>query len=289
MRLDRAVTLLAFRTLGSLAPGRTAARLPVLMYHSVSATSEQATPYYQTSTHPVVFAEQMRVLESAGYTGVTLSQGLQAIRRPNLQLSDRQPVALTFDDGYRDFLTAAVPVLERHGFKATMYLPTGFIDHERRQFQGRECLTWGEVSALHDAGFEFGSHTVTHPLLVEQTWDEIRTELVLSKRTIEQQLNIDVTAFAYPYAFPQQKRAFAERFLGLLRAAGYRSGVTTIIGSVSVLDDALCLKRLPVNSCDDSALLRAKLRGFYDWMAGPQSAVKQLKRLKSGLRQQESG
>jgi len=259
------------------------------MYHSVSATSEQATPYYQTSTHPVVFAEQMRVLESAGYTGVTLSQGLQAIRRPNLQLSDRQPVALTFDDGYRDFLTAAVPVLERHGFKATMYLPTGFIDHERRQFQGRECLTWGEVSALHDAGFEFGSHTVTHPLLVEQTWDEIRTELVLSKRTIEQQLNIDVTAFAYPYAFPQQKRAFAERFLGLLRAAGYRSGVTTIIGSVSVLDDALCLKRLPVNSCDDSALLRAKLRGFYDWMAGPQSAVKQLKRLKSGLRQQESG
>jgi hypothetical protein len=64
----------------------------------------------------------------------------------------------------------------------------------------------------------------------------------------------------------------------LLQAAGYRSAVTTMIGRVCEQDDALCLKRLPVNSCDDSELLRAKLEGFYDWMAVPQSAAKQVRR-----------
>jgi peptidoglycan/xylan/chitin deacetylase (PgdA/CDA1 family) len=248
------------------------------MYHSISPTHEDVSPYYRTATHPAVFAEQMRLLANEGYTGVTLSQGLAALRSPDCYPDARHRVAITFDDGYQDFLIAAVPILERHGFRATMYLPTGFIGHERRQFKGRDCLTWDEALKLHDRGFEIGSHTVTHPRLVDLPDDEIRTELVLSKRTIEEHLNAEVTSFAYPYAFPQQKRRFAARFANLLTAAGYQSAVTTVIGRVTVQDDALCLKRLPVNSSDDSELLRAKLKGFYTWMAGPQLAAKQLRR-----------
>jgi peptidoglycan/xylan/chitin deacetylase (PgdA/CDA1 family) len=278
MRFDRALTLLAFRTIGSFATNRAAVGLPVLMYHSISDTAETGQPYYRTSTHPDVFAEQMRVLERGGYVGVTLSDGLRMIRADKHQSDDPQPVAITFDDGYRDFLTAAVPVLDRHRFKATMYLPTAFIAHQRRQFKGRDCLTWNEISVLRHSGFEFGSHTVNHSKMVDMTWDEIQGELVLSKTTIERELSADVTAFSYPYAFPQQNNTFVDRFMKLLQAAGYRSAVTTMIGRVCEQDDALCLKRLPVNSCDDSELLRAKLEGFYDWMAVPQSAAKQVRR-----------
>lgn len=276
MRLDRALTLLAYRAIGPFASGAGVSRLPVLMYHSVSADSEAATPYYGTSTAPAAFEEQMRLLASKGYVGVSLSQGLTAIQGPGPS-DRRRPVALTFDDGYRDFLAAAVPVLDRYGFKATMYLPTGFIGDTRRTFKDRECLSWAEVSHLHSAGFEFGSHTVTHPRLVDLTWDEIETELLSSKSTIEQRIGAEVTTFAYPYAFPQQARGFIKRFIGLLRKSGYRSGVTTVIGQVAANDEALCLKRLPVNSFDDVTLLLAKLRGFYNWMAGPQLAAKQFR------------
>src|SRR5688500_1601298 len=98
MRLDRTVTLLAFRAIGPLASSRAAARLPVLMYHSISPTSESGTPYYRTSTHPAIFAEHMRLLESHGYSGVTLTEGLNALRCPDTrQSTHRQPVAITFD------------------------------------------------------------------------------------------------------------------------------------------------------------------------------------------------
>jgi peptidoglycan/xylan/chitin deacetylase (PgdA/CDA1 family) len=280
MSLDRIVTLLAYRAIGPF--GRRRETLPVLMYHSISATPEDAPAYYRTCTDPMAFAEQMSMLASDGYQGLTLTEGLAALDSGNAQLKSRKPVAITFDDGYHDFLTSAVPALQRHAFTATMYLPTGFIAHERRQFKGRDCLTWPEIADLHGCGFEFGSHTVTHPKLVDLTLEEIRNEVIVSKSTIEQQLSTEVKAFAYPYAFPQHKRDFVRRFVDVVATAGYRSAVTTMIGHVRAQDDVFCLKRLPVNSCDDADLLRAKLQGFYNWMAAPQSAAKQLARVMLG-------
>jgi peptidoglycan/xylan/chitin deacetylase (PgdA/CDA1 family) len=277
MRLDRIVTVTAFRAAGGLTKNNGAVPLPVLMYHSISATPETAHPYYQTSTHPLVFAEHMRVLESWGYRGVSLSEGLQAVVNGCRQRDARRPVAITFDDGFRDFADEALPVLQRHGFRATMYLPTDYIAHERRRFKNRECLTWGEVSELHNAGFEFGSHTASHPRLVDLSWEQVRRELAYSKAAIEDRLGAAVSAFAYPYAFPSQKRHFTERLIACLKESGYRSAVTTLIGQVNVNDDAFCLKRIPVNSCDDEAFLCAKLRGFYNWMGRPQLVAKYLK------------
>jgi len=318
--------------------------LPILMYHSISEDPEPGFhPYYRVCTSPQRFREHMQWLRNNGYQGVCLSAGLNWLdgksRKQNAEnrgiksevatghspIGNRQsivgddrgsqssafnskPVALTFDDGFQDFYTDAVPILRECGFNATMYLPTAFIGDTRRRFSptrtsdgggikgeglstlnqplstlnsqlsaGRNCLTWNEVKELHAGGIEFGSHTVNHPRLTELSWPEIQSEIRDSKSDIEQRLGGPCAAFAYPYAFPQANEAFVDRFKDLLPAVGYKSCVTTQIGRHHSDGDAFQIKRLPVNSNDDSQLFRSKLEGDYDWLAPLQSCSKTIK------------
>lgn len=300
MRLDRLITL------GVVSPVRRALdrlpalglrrstfdrTLPILMYHSISDDAETGVaPYYRTCTTPRVFAEQMALLKAAGYRAATLSEGLAALstgseaRRsacadssaPAAQSAthNSRHVVLTFDDGFRDFATRALPVLREHGFHATVFLPTAFVGETPCRFKERECLSWSEVDELHHAGIEIGSHTVTHPKLADLSWSEIETEIRESKLAIETRLSFPVRTFAYPYAYPQTDRDYVARLKQLLRDAGYEACVTTEIGTARSGDDVLGLKRLPVNSCDDGALLRAKLEGAYDWLRFSQGIMK---------------
>jgi peptidoglycan/xylan/chitin deacetylase (PgdA/CDA1 family) len=184
---------------------------------------------------------------------------------------------LTFDDGFRDFHTTALPVLQQYGFGATVFLPTVFIGNEPRRFKGRDCMTWNEVRELHEAGIEFGSHTVNHPRLCALDLEEVHTELEQSKVMIEDALGEAIHSFAYPYAFPSADRPFAEAFRNLLVGAGYWCCVTTELGRTKPGDDPYRLRRLPMNSFDDPELFRAKLKGGYDWLALPQGAVQKFK------------
>jgi peptidoglycan/xylan/chitin deacetylase (PgdA/CDA1 family) len=249
---------------------------PILMYHSVSNDAEEGVqPYYRLATSPARFAEQMQWLNDSGFQGVSLAEALASNSKPGA----RPAVAITFDDGFRDFHTDAWPVLQRHGFTATMYLPTAFIASTRKSFRGKECLTWSEVRELRAQGAQFGSHTVNHPKLHELSWETIDRELSLSKQTIESELGETIGAFAYPYAFPQEDRRFTKTLADRLQQSGYHNCVTTAVGRNQAGDDRFCLKRLPANSCDDRALFVAKLDGAYDWLGSAQRTVRQLKRL----------
>jgi peptidoglycan/xylan/chitin deacetylase (PgdA/CDA1 family) len=249
-------------------------RLPILMYHSISDDPEPGrSAYYKVCTTPQRFEQQMRWLAEDGCRGVSLEAGLTWLDSGS-PATQAKPVAITFDDGFRDFHTAAFPILRQHGFAATMFLATSYIADRPRQFQSRDCLSWGEVRELHAAGIEIGSHTASHPKLVELTEPQIEFELRESKAAIENRLGGRVSSFAYPYAFPQANVQFVVSFQQTLTRLGYRSCVTTEVGRARAGDTPLALKRLPMNDADDAALLRAKLAGAYDWLAIPQAAAK---------------
>jgi peptidoglycan/xylan/chitin deacetylase (PgdA/CDA1 family) len=250
------------------------------MYHSISDEAETVHPYYRTSTSPEQFASQMKYLRENGYTTCSLAQAIERLQQQTQ--AEAKFVVITFDDGYRDFYQHAFPALSQWGFSATVFLPTAFIGDHPLQFKGKDCLTWAEVRELNNHGILFGSHTVTHPQLRELSGAAINAEIANSKATIEEKLGSAVRSFAYPYAFPQTDADFTKMLRDSLRRAGYRNGVSTIVGRANPTSEPLFLERLPVNSCDDQALFSAKLAGAYDWICTSQYLTKMVKaRLRS--------
>lgn len=276
-RLDRAVSLYLMHPLLRLVSARETS-VPILMYHSIAEEDESAVgAYYRTATHPRVFAAHMGVLHNAGYSVISLGEAAQ--RLADRSQNTRGSLVITFDDGYRNIYTDAFPILEHYGFTASVFLPTAHIGEGNLEFKGKRCLSWDEVRELQRHGISFGSHTVNHPQLHDLNAVEIREEVTVSKHAIEQRLGCAAESFAYPYAFPETDGEFKAMLGSLLDEAGYRYGVCTSLGRPRPGDDPLFLKRLPVNSCDDESLFRAKLAGAYDWLAGPQRLVKWAKSL----------
>jgi len=275
LRLDRLATLYLVSPLMRLA-STAKLSIPVLMYHSISEEDESRVhAYYRTSTAPDVFADQMEQLHGHGYSTCSLAQALDYLRA-DTQTAARC-VVITFDDGYRDFYTQAFPVLNRHGFSATVFLPTAYMGENRVQFKGRECMTWPEARELQRYSTLFGSHTVTHPQLHGLSTRAIDEEIVNSKKTIEEKLGCAIESFAYPFAFPQPDTKFTHMLHDSLRLAGYHNGVCTIVGRADRMSDPFFIERLPINSCDDAALFNAKLAGAYDWISKSQYVAKMAK------------
>lgn len=266
-RLDRFLTLNFFRAL--MRPDR--GKAAILMYHSISNGHENGNSYYRTITSPSVFADQMRFLDENGYNVIDLMELVKSIN--NGGEPPPRSVALTFDDGFRDFYTDAFPALQEHGFPATVFLVTGRID-KSAPLNGKSCLSWDQVRELDRNGISFGSHTVNHPTLTTLPQKELEFELARSKDRIESELGKTIESFSYPFAFPEHNGFFLGRLWSVLYSTGYRCCLTTRIGATAAGDDPFRLKRLPVNSMDDSLLLEAKMNGAYDWLQTCQTVYK---------------
>ena len=209
----------------------------------------------------------MRCLHQEGYRSIGLNELLKGFE---VGLDLAKTVVITFDDGYQDFLTEAMPILKQYGFTATVFLATGRIQETSMRLEGVDYLTWSEVRELHQDGIEFGSHTVTHPDLRCLGPEQIEYELGFSKEVIEQHLGTAINSFAYPFPFPEENTDFTRLLLDELENQGFENGVTTILGRASLRHNRFFLPRLPVNTWDDQSFFRAKLVGGYDWAHWPQ-------------------
>ncbi len=277
-RIDRLVSVNLVSPILRRTGGTSPRRIPILMYHSVSDDPEPGVhPYYRLATPPALFRDHLSILSDEGFSVVSLHEAAAALSRCRDELP--KVAVITFDDGFRDFLTDAWPALSSRSFTATVFLPTAFIAEPRRTFVGRECLTWSEVRDLRNAGVRFGSHTVSHPKLATLPPGELRDELSRSREVLQENLQEPIDLFCHPYGFPSANLAYVERLRDLLRSTGYTVATTTNVGRASRGGDPLLLPRLPVNGADDPLLFSAKLQGAYDWTSRPQAVLKHVKRL----------
>lgn len=182
----------------------------VLMYHSIG---DRADDPYQVTVTPQRFAAQMALLARLGVRGCSMAELLD-------QPGGRR-VGLTFDDGYRDFVTEALPVLTELGFTATVFVLAGRIGgHNGWERTGprKPLMTADEVLAAADAGMEIGSHGLRHRELPTVPADLLRAEVAESRALLAALLGTPVTGFCYPYG------ACGPRETAAVRDAGYRYG-----------------------------------------------------------------
>ena len=137
--------------------------IDILMYHSIA---DAPGP---TSIAPEIFAAQMQAIAEADIPVISLDDMLAA-RNGQRELAPYS-IIITFDDGFRDFLQNAQPVLAHHGFGAMVYLPSGQVGRDESWVGAheppRQLMSWHEIRRLSTDGVAFGSHTVTHPDLTE--------------------------------------------------------------------------------------------------------------------------
>ena len=270
MRLDRTLSVHLGRQISQIAR-EDLQGTPILMYHGVNDQIGTTHPYYEMNTVAEVFTSHMAFLRDNGYSAVGLEEALRSLSSGK---DTGNIVVITFDDGFRDFYSAAYPILRDVGFVATVFLATGLIRDQRLQWKGADLMTWAEVRELQTLGIRFGSHTVNHPELDKLDESQVTSEVVRSKQTLEDKLGSPVKSFAYPFAFPECNRTFTKRLAGILESHGYENGVSTVIGRARSCDSPFFLPRLPVNTWDDLRLFQAKLEGAYDWLHLPQSIYK---------------
>jgi peptidoglycan/xylan/chitin deacetylase (PgdA/CDA1 family) len=191
---------------------------------------------------------------------------------------------VTFDDAYRSIGEHAAPLLSRLGLPGTLFVPTQWVGSEKpMSWSGIDRyvggphetellpLSWEEIAALSDAGWEIGSHTRSHPDLTTLGDDALDAELAGSRSDVEERLGHPCRAIAYPYGH------LDGRVIRAAERADYHAGAALplrIRGS-----RALEWPRVGVYANDTDARFRAKASPCRRWLIGTRKGEKVLSRL----------
>jgi peptidoglycan/xylan/chitin deacetylase (PgdA/CDA1 family) len=192
----------------------------VFMYHSISRYDEDPLQVIMT---PQRFDRQMRWMRSRGLRGVSMGEMLDAAAEGRT----RRLVGLTFDDGYADFVTNAMPVLQRYGFTATAFVLAGRFGGENewcKRGPRKPLLTADQVREIASAGIEIASHGLKHVSLLETDDARLREETVRSRAILQELLGQPIHGFAYPYGHSDARVVAAVQSAGYDYACAVRPG-----------------------------------------------------------------
>jgi peptidoglycan/xylan/chitin deacetylase (PgdA/CDA1 family) len=239
-----------YRAIGEVASGVGTAdgadrSLRVLMYHKVNDL-----PNNRMSMPVERFDEQMAQLREFGYRVVDLDAVLAHYGRGE-PLPDGA-VLITFDDGYRDNLLNAAPVLAKHGYPAVQFVPIAYVGdtqplpHERylaAHGVHNPTVDWDEIRELERYGVRIESHGISHKPLAELEIDEAAREIAISKLELERRLGRPVRAFSYVKG---SEADYKPVHPSLVKQAGYDIAFTAVSGANSPRSDPLQLRRYNV-------------------------------------------
>jgi len=199
--------------------------VPILMYHYIRDYQNQSDPLgIQLSVAPDTLDNQLSLLTENGYETISLTDFADG-------KVSKKSIILTFDDGYADHLTDALPILQKHQMTATFFIVSNFI--------GRDgYLTQAQINELEAAGMEIGGHSASHPNLANATFQKAFGEIGVSLRNTS-------AVFAYPSG------KYSTETTEILRMLSVKVAVTTDLGVATDQTEIYELPRIRIKNHSD--------------------------------------
>lgn len=260
--------VLYFSGLNALAGMFMTRRAFLVGYHSIGSDKNRARYFGDRYRHITIeqsdFEAQLAYLWSHGHTFVHLSR----LGDPDVwKLS--KPTVIYFDDGFKDIIENALPVMQRFGALATVFLTSGLIDRTvvaLPRFSKGTALTahdadaiflsWSEVAELEKKSVEFGAHGMLHKKFIECNHDELERELLDPREKIRETLGHDTTLLSYPHGRTN------ESVVARAKSLGYTLGVCTQEGTntrVHVAEQPFMLQKIAPKPGDPLRTFAVKL------------------------------
>jgi peptidoglycan/xylan/chitin deacetylase (PgdA/CDA1 family) len=227
----------------------------ILMYHRVNdyRKNEMSVPVRE-------FRKQVAWLKKRGIQSMRMAE-LESTA-PVVDLKTPR-VIFTFDDGYEDNYSEALPILKEFGYTAIFYIPyecIGKVDMFPRDIRESNCLEhnrimdWEQVIRIHREGMEIGSHTLSHNDLKKMSDQKAKREIFESKKMIEEKLGSKISSFCYPGGH------FNDKHINWVEEAGYFSACTTKNGFYQN-ESLFRIPRIAVLASDRFFIFKQKILG----------------------------
>lgn len=235
------------------------APIPILVYHQIDDAPPKGAPFRGLYVSRAAFSRQMALLKMLGYQGVSMTD----LQPYLLGEKTGKIVGITFDDGYLNNLSNALPALQKHGFTSTCYVVDGLLGKtnvwdEHIGIAQTPLMTAEQLLQWQAGGQEVGAHTQHHIDLTHSEDIRSRREIAYSRPFLEQALDKPVQHFCYPYG------KFEAWHTDMVNEAAYETATTTVRGRVHAATNMLTLPRVPVMRSTSLPVFWLKIATTYE-------------------------
>lgn len=235
--------------------------IPILMYHKIPKT--KLSSQHRIFVTEENFRKHLEFFKSKGFQTLTFKDLSDFwLEKKSFQDFPKRPLLLTFDDGYRDNLCNAEPLLKEFGFQACLFLLGNhqILENTWDASTGEpasELMTFSEKKQLSSNVWEIGSHGFDHLHLTQVSTTAAFQEMQKSKVELEKDFSQEIHCFAYPFGTTNSQMA------DLAKKAGYRFAVNTDQGGLHLADQPHSLFRVNVFPEDGTFELWKKTSSWY--------------------------